>query len=117
MQQDRVCEGRVAPYHLRVRIDGTMVSDDTIRAAGARSDRPIYVLREYTVPAGEREVRVEFGAVIEAGAARPEDEERPGNGFPASLELHTRVRAIPGRAVLITYDTDARALVVRTAGG
>ena len=116
MRQERVCEGRVAPYRLRVRIDGTVVSNDTVRAAGARSDRPIYVLREYAVAAGVREVRVEFDRTEPSGAATvPDNEERPGNSFPASLDLQASVRAIPGRTTLITYDADARALVLRTS--
>ena len=117
MQQERLCEGRVAPYRLQVRIDGTTVANDTVQAAGARGDRPIYVLREFAVEPGEREVWVEFESL---GALAPETgrgaEERPGSVFPASLVLRSRVRAVPGRAVLVTYDADARSLIVRTAG-
>ena len=35
MRRPEVCEGRIAPYRLRVTIDGSVVEDTLIRAAGA----------------------------------------------------------------------------------
>lgn len=53
MRREVVCEGRMVPYHLRVTLDGRVVAEETVRAAGARQDRPLYVHREIRVAPGE----------------------------------------------------------------
>lgn len=127
MRRPEVCEGRIAPYRLRVVIDGAVVEDTLIRAAGAREDRPIYVLRDFTLAQGvyavdiafTREVAAEFeGAASRHGAGageeRPRGGERDGSA-PARVTLETVVEIRPGRVSLVTFDPDRDALVLRSA--
>ncbi|HEX6069931.1 MAG TPA: hypothetical protein VFZ18_08905, partial [Longimicrobiaceae bacterium] len=60
MQRTEVCEGRVLSRHLLVRVDGRPVIDDTVRAAGARSDRPLYVYYEIPLSPGVHALHVRF---------------------------------------------------------
>jgi hypothetical protein len=113
MRQERICEGRVAPFHLVVRVDGRTRLADTVRAGGARADRPIYVFRELTLDPGAHEVIVEFSMARPAGATSPDTS---GRSFPPALALRTHVVSAPGEIVLVTYDADVRALVTRLPG-
>ena len=65
MRRPEVCEGRIAPYRLRVRVDGRVLTDTLVHAAGAREDRPLYVFREFRVMPGVHRVDLRF--VREAG--------------------------------------------------
>lgn len=133
MRRPEACEGRVAPYRLRVAIDGAVVEDTLIRAAGAREDRPIYVLRDFPLAPGAHAVDVAFtreGAADEAGGARregargggesePESEGEPeterNGSAPAHLALEAVVEIRPGRITLVTFDPGRNALVLRSA--
>jgi hypothetical protein len=74
MRTAEACTGGGADYELRVRIDGAEVARDTVRPAGARRDRPIYVFRDLEVDVGRHDVSVDFAALVpatyEAGDAR-----------------------------------------------
>ena len=105
MRRDEVCEGRLLPAHLRVEVDGRVVVDDTVRASGARGDRPLYVFREIPLAPGAHALRVRF--------SRPDG----GSGAAApALHLDDTLALVPGEVALVTYDADAGALVVRTPG-
>ena len=141
MQREEVCEGRIAPYRLRLRVDGQELEASTVTAAGARQDRPLYVFREIPLPPGEHRLEVSF---IRAGGEAPVgsaaaaasvgDSPRggdppptpvtgsPGRGdapsttgadAPRELRLEEDVMLAPGQVALVTYDADARALVLR----
>lgn len=125
MRRTEVCEARSLPYHLRVRLDGRAVLDDTLYAGGARGDRPIYVFREVPLPAGAHRLQVEFvrrdgeqpparnagvGAAADAAAVP-----RHADATPARLALDTVLRLDADQIVLLTYDADRRALVARGA--
>ncbi|HEX7091319.1 MAG TPA: hypothetical protein VF192_14350 [Longimicrobiales bacterium] len=60
MRRPEVCEGRIAPYRLRVRVDGRVLADTLVHAAGAREDRPVYVFREFRVLPGVHRVDLRF---------------------------------------------------------
>ncbi len=105
MRPLEVCEGRVSPYRLRVVLDGRAVADDTVHGAGAREDRPIYVYREFAWSPGRHTLAVTF----ERLGGPPAGEGRA----PARMQLETEVRAAPGRVLLVTYDPELRALVLR----
>jgi len=64
MRTPQVCTGRGADYELRLSLDGGEVVLDTIRPAGARHDRPVYVFREVAVNPGVHEVAVAFRALV-----------------------------------------------------
>lgn len=109
MQRTEVCEGRVLSRHLLVQVDGRSVVDDTVRPAGARGDRPLYVYYDIPVPPGVHALHVRF--VPEAIAASP----APGEGSPppATLDFEARVDLNAGEIALVTYDADSQALVAR----
>jgi hypothetical protein len=122
MRRPEVCEGRIAPYRLRVAIDGAVVEDTLIRAAGARQDRPIYVLRDFPLTPGAHAIDITFtreGARDE-GEGEPGSEAEPeterNGSAPAHLALETVVEIRPGRITLVTFDPNQNALVVRSAG-
>jgi hypothetical protein len=138
MRQRVQCEGRSANYRLSVRIDGAPRLDTLVSGGGARSDRPVYVFRELGMPIGEHRLDVRFereslpevesgeldssGPAAEAdtmmaGRAPREAEERArrqGEAIPPLMELTTDVIPVPREVLLVTYDIDRRALVLRT---
>jgi hypothetical protein len=136
MRREEVCEGRLVPYRLQVDIDGRRVIDDTVRAAGAREDRPLYVFRELPVPPGRHRVEVLWEQVRagepEPGGAASADpgtdaemgdpslvghrvaDSRPPSAAPRRLTLQVELLLQSGEVALVTYDVDRRVLV---AGG
>ncbi len=140
MRQRVQCEGRSANYRLSVTIDGQPRLDTLVTGGGARSDRPVYVFRELQVPAGEHRLDVRFEResvpdaegepadssdatpsvdTLMAGRAGREAEERvrrQGEAVPPTMELVTDVTPAAREVMLVTYDIDRRALVLRTRG-
>jgi hypothetical protein len=106
MRRDEVCEGRILPSQLWVEVDGRVLVDDPVYAAGARGDRPLYVLRELPLPPGRHVLRVRFSR----------DGNGTGGAVPPLLELSGTLDLAPAEVALVTYDPDARALVLRTPG-
>ena len=140
MRRPEVCEGRIAPYRLRLRVDGRVLADTLVHAAGAREDRPVYVFREFRVEPGVHRVELRFDREAGGGEGAGEEHERRGEaarsdderghdargvrlrddarrgrngGSPAHLELEADVDLEPGDVALITYDPERPALVVR----
>jgi hypothetical protein len=104
MRREEVCEGRLLPSHLWVEVGGRVVVDDTVRPAGARGDRPIFVFREVRLPPGEHAVRVRFSR-----------EDRGGDApTPPLLELADTFALGAAEVALVTFDADRRVLVART---
>lgn len=102
MRTPEVCEGRLVAYRLAVRIDDEPAAETLVAPAGARGDRPIYVLREVPLPPGPHRVRVRFARATSAHADRH-----------TALELDTRIEAEPGAIELITIDPETGRLVRR----
>jgi len=121
MRQEFVCEGRVAPFHLRVDVDGEVLIDEEVRASGAREDRPVYILREHQVTPGQHAITVRFervGADADTGrqpAGAPAAAAAAGARFPAALEWSESLSVAAGEVALITYEEATRSLVRRTA--
>ncbi len=114
MRQDRVCEGRVAPFRLRVEVDGVALTDTEVRAAGAREDRPVYILREYALSPGVHAVAIRFARVVMPGGELEVDPTAATlPRFPAVVEWSDTVRLVAGEVVLVTWDGGARSLVLR----
>ncbi len=88
MRQRVQCEGRSAGYRLVVSIDGAPRFDTLVTGGGARGDRPVYVFRELDVPKEE--------------------------AVPPVMTLDTDIEPAPREVLLVTYDIDRRALVLRT---
>jgi len=120
MRQETVCEGRVAPFHLRVDVDGDVVIDEEVRASGAREDRPVYILREHELRPGTHNIRVRFERVG-ADAATGEQQAGATGGapagarFPAALDWSESLSVAPGEVALITWDAATRSLVRRAS--
>jgi hypothetical protein len=58
MRTPRLCETRSVPYRLIVTIDGGEPHTTILRPAGARHDRPIYVLQDSALAPGTHHVTV-----------------------------------------------------------
>jgi hypothetical protein len=133
MRQRVACEGRSARYRLVVRRDGTVLTDEVLTGAGARQDRPIYLLRDFPTAPGTHRVEVTFQRLDSVETVREDDVaptatererretqergRRRGEAMPAHLEF-AAAREVAARSVLlITYDTERRVLVSRAAGG
>lgn len=134
MRQRVECEGRFATYLLEVRADGRRVAAMTVRGAGLRHDRPIYLLREFPIPAGDRRIRVTFtrreqpsqqaevgeesepaDTGISAGRAEREGVERARRGraaIPPRLALDTSLTIAARSVVVVTLNQERRSLEV-----
>jgi hypothetical protein len=100
MQRDTICDGSVPPHRLLVSVDGQTLEDGMVAPAGARGDRPMFVMREFRVAPGEHRLEVSFGA--EGDAAAP------------PLELSTTVDMGRRQIAVVTVDeVEGRLLVVR----
>jgi hypothetical protein len=100
MRQKEICERRLAPFQLRVALDGVPLVDGEIRASGAREDRPTYVFRDFEVSPGEHRVEVRFEEVRPPGAAPA----------PPALSLDRTVHFAPRRIRLVTRAAEGAAL-------
>jgi hypothetical protein len=98
MRRAEICEGGLAPFRLRVVIDGETRIDREVRPAGAREDRPTYVLELLPIPPGTHQLEVRFSVV--------------GESDEPALELATAIRPDPRDVILVTRDTQG-ALVAR----
>ncbi len=108
MRQELVCERGVAPYRLVVTVDDDTLVDRTVAAAGARRDRPLYVFETIPLAPGTYRLRVVFTRQVAVAPERSGVED--GRSAPAHLELTRSVTLSSGRAVLVTYDENARRL-------
>jgi hypothetical protein len=100
MRTPRLCESRSTPYRLIVEIDDGRPDTTIMVGAGARQDRPIYVLRDSLLATGEHEVEVVF--------------EREDSLRTTALRFEEEVRFSAGQIVLITLSEDGKSLVNRT---
>lgn len=124
MRREEICEGRVASYRLEVRVDGAVLHRSTVRGAGARGDRPLYVFEALRLDPGHHDVHVVFervgaGAADTAGdgpapASEAGDPGRRAGSVPDRLELREGLELAGRQVALITYDAVERRLVLRT---
>lgn len=138
MRRRMECSGVFASYRLEVSVDGRELDERTVRGGGLRHDRAMHVLEEYDVPPGPGRIRVMLKRIelnagstdtsmtgaasaapdtgIYAGRAEREVEERERRrraAVPAELLLDTAVTIHPGTVRLVTFDPEARRLVLR----
>ena len=109
MRVAQVCERRVAPYRLEVRVNDSTLVGRLIEATGARADHPLYVFEEVALAPGTYALHVAF--LRQNGTAA--DSVPDPRVAPTVLTLDTTVAITPGRAVLVTYDEGVRRLRVR----
>ena len=134
MRQRVECEGKFATYALNVFVDEKLVHESVVRGAGFRNDRPIYLLREISVPPGNHRIRVSFNrrektdndaAAFEEEAASEQDsglfagraqreavehERRARAAIPAQLTLDRSLLFRSGRVVIVTFASERASL-------
>jgi hypothetical protein len=119
MRTPEVCETRLLPYRLTVRIDEGPPDTATVLPGGVRGDRPVFVLREYILPPGEHRVSVRFTRDEDAagtnGATNGEAPQEPAES--AALAIEAAVTAQAGEIHLITVAPDGRRFVHIAPGG
>lgn len=94
MRNPDACVGELAPYELRIVVDGAPRVTRVVRPAGVRGDRPIFVYDELRLDPGRHTLSVRFG--VQDG----------GGGDDAALSLDTTVDLEAGRVVLVTRGGD-----------
>ncbi len=109
MRDPRGCTGRGASFVLRVLVDGTEVALDTVRAPGARADRPLTVLRDLPLAPGSYDVDVAFTAILPEGA-------RLSPGVPPEVVWSGPVRLRGRDVALVGLAPSGRALELRRPG-
>lgn len=112
MRTPQVCVGRNADYTLRVDLDGRTALVDTLRPAGVRADRPVYVLADLTLEPGSHEMNIAFAA-LGLPAERDLDDDRDADDSPVALAWAGTVTVAPGEIALITLDEAGSDLVLR----
>lgn len=108
MRNPEACIGDIAPYRIRVTLDGRQVVRDTVRPAGARGDRPVYVFSDLPVEPGPHQVSVRVVALLPEGG-------EVGEGI-TSLAWDGTAVLEPREVGLITLDENSRELVLRRGG-
>lgn len=111
MRQTEVCERRLLPYRLVVRLDDREVANREVRGAGAREDRPLFVFEDIRVAPGPHRVVVYF--TREGGDSVAPKAPNQGLSTPARLALDTVVAVGARRIALVTYDEEREQLVLR----
>jgi len=102
MRRSEECTGLYVDYELRLVIDGREAYVDTIAPAGMRRDRPIYVIHDEPILAGDHEVTVRFSALLPEGYESDDG--------PAELEWSGPFPLAPYEVGLITLDADGASL-------
>ncbi len=102
MRPAEICTGGPIPYRLRFTLDGETLVDEAVTGAGAREDRPMYVLHEVKVEPGKHRIDVEFG---------PEEGASSGGGGPAGSSLVQEVELGPLDIALVTRDSDGELIL------
>jgi hypothetical protein len=98
MRRTTICERGLRPYVLEVSVDGGAARVDTVRARGARADRPLGVFAQVPLAPGAHAIRVAFS---------------PAGGDHAPLTLDTTLVLAPRQVWLVTLDGDRGTLVLR----
>lgn len=102
MRNPDACVGEIPPFVLEVRVDGEARVSRTVRPAGVRGDRPLYVYEELSLEPGRHDLVVWF--------RREGDAE--SSAMVRELRLEASVELAPGQVLLVTRN-DAGQLEVR----
>jgi hypothetical protein len=115
MRQPVICTGESAAYRLEVRRDGVVLADRVVHGGGWQRDRPLYVFQEIAQPAGDASISVRFDRIepspIARAPVRADASGRFASDLPDRLTLERRFHFRPGAVILVTYDSNRRALV------
>jgi hypothetical protein len=108
MRREEICEGRMLPRRLVVRLDGEVVLEETVEAPGARGDRPLSVFRELPLPPGDHALEVSWATV---GDVPPRGDGARRSPVPPRMDVSAALRLEPRDVALVTFDPDRRTLV------
>jgi hypothetical protein len=120
MRTPEVCVGHLVSYRMTLRIDDAPPVVKTFLPAGAKGDRPIFVMFDQPLTPGEHAIAIEFTPIGEDdGEGEDHDEEDGDDGddddeHRAPLRFDSRVRVLPGQIVLITMSEDATTLLQKS---
>jgi len=103
MRPAEICDGRPVPFRLRFVLDGETLVDEPVIGAGARADRPMYVLHEVSVEPGTHHIEVAFG---------PDGDEVAGSAGVGGSVLSQEIEMEALDIALVTRDAQGD-LVVR----
>lgn len=103
MRTPTACEGHSVFYTLQVTTGKGPTDSRRIAPAGAKGDRPIFVLHQTAVRPGPQRVRIRFAAESHGDAPR------------SAVVIDTVITFKAGHVELITLSDDARSFVHRTA--
>lgn len=123
MRQEEICEGEhVAPYWLRLELDGRRVLDGQVAGSGVAGDRPMYVLHDVALAPGRHHVRLrverrgpgakELDDDDEADSAGGSRRSRPRRATPPLLVLDTTIVTAANDVRLVTYSAELERLIV-----
>jgi hypothetical protein len=101
MRTPRLCETQLVPYRLVLQLGDGRPDTSLVLPAGAKHDRPIYVLRDSLLAPGAQRVRVTF--------------ERADSGTATVRPFDRTVTFAPGFIELITLEEGTGQLVHRSA--
>ena len=117
MRSPEVCVGHLVSYRMTLRIDDAQPVVKTFLPAGAKGDRPIFVMFDQPLTPGEHTIGIEFTPIGEdEGDGDGEDHEDDDDDDDddddnaAPLRFHGRVRVRAGQTILITLSEDATTL-------
>lgn len=85
-----VCPRERSPLELEIYLDGRLLHREIKAPSGLQHDGPAYIYRRFTLPAGERTVRVRLRDSVRV------------QGYPYDRE--ERVRLDPGRSLAVDFD-------------
>jgi hypothetical protein len=117
MRSPEICVGHLVSYRMTLRVDDAPPVVKTFLPAGAKGDRPIFVMFDQPLTPGEHTIAIEFTPIDEddedegEGEGEVEDEgEDEDDEHRKPLRFNSRVRVMPGQIVLITMSEDATTL-------
>lgn len=112
MRSPEICEGHLVSYRLTLRIDDEPPVTRRFVPAGAKGDRPIFVMHDQPLTPGKHTIGIEFLPIAEGDEDDGEDEEDDDEHAPP-LGFHSRINVTPGEIVLITMSEDATTLFLK----
>lgn len=116
MRTPEVCTGRLITYRLVLRIDDRAPDTLLFAPAGAKGDRPIFVLHEERVTPGEHDIQIEFAPLDRKTRHDDDDDDDHRNDDhdreARARHYQARLAFTPGAVELITISPDARKLIL-----
>lgn len=118
MRQEVICEGRrVAPYRLRLAVDGRALLDQRAPGSDVAGDRPMFLLRDVPLAPGAHRVAVRLERLGEGEASDTlQRREARRRAIPPRLALDTTVTIGAQGIALVTYDSELERLVLLAPG-